>query len=58
VALALASRPDGIILATQSYHGSMSGFIRNALDCTDDLRHDPRHFEGGAVGCVACADSP
>jgi FMN reductase len=43
-ALALVLRPDGIIQAKQSYHGSMSGFTRNALDCPEDLRDAPRPF--------------
>jgi hypothetical protein len=38
---------------------SMSGFIKNALDDAEDLRDNPRaNFEGRAVGCIACADSP
>jgi FMN reductase len=50
-------RADGIIVATPSYHGSISGFVKNALDYAEDLRDDPRpYFDGRAVGCIACAD--
>jgi FMN reductase len=35
-------RADGIILATPSYHGSISGSIKSTLDHTEDLRDDPR----------------
>ncbi len=48
---------DGIIIATPSYHGSISGFVKNALDYTEDMRDDPNpYFDGRAVGCIVCAD--
>jgi FMN reductase len=48
---------DGIIIATPSYHGSISGLIKNALDYTEDLRADARiYFSDRAVGTIVCAD--
>ncbi|WP_315837294.1 NADPH-dependent FMN reductase [Bradyrhizobium prioriisuperbiae] len=48
---------DGIIVATPSYHGSISGLIKNAIDYTEDLRADGRgYFSGRAVGAIVCAD--
>jgi FMN reductase len=48
---------DGIIIATPSYHGSISGLIKNAIDYTEDLRADARiYFSGRAVGTIVCAD--
>ncbi len=48
---------DGIIIATPSYHGSISGLIKNAIDYTEDLRTDGRiYFAGRAVGAIVCAD--
>jgi FMN reductase len=47
---------DGIILGSPGYHGSISGFVKNALDYAEDLRADPRpYFTGRAVGCIATA---
>lgn len=48
---------DGIIIATPSYHGSISGLIKNAIDYTEDLRADARvYFSDRAVGTIVCAD--
>jgi FMN reductase len=50
-------RADGIVIATPSYHGSLSGMIKNALDYVEDMRDDPRpYFDGRAVGVIVCAD--
>lgn len=50
---------DGVLVATPSYHGSISGLVKNALDYTEDLRRDERvYLEGRAVGCIVCADGP
>lgn len=47
---------DGVIIASPSYHGSISGLMKNALDYTEDLREDERvYFDGLAVGVIACA---
>lgn len=49
-------RCDGIIIASPSYHGSLSGLMKNALDYVEDLRTDKRvYFDGIAVGLIACA---
>ena len=50
-------RCDGLILATPSYHGSLSGLMKNALDYAEDLRQGPRtYLQDRAVGCIVCAD--
>lgn len=47
---------DGVILSSPSYHGSVSGMLKNALDYAEDLRGDDRpYFDGRAVGCIVCA---
>jgi len=53
----LMREADGIILASPSYHGSIPGVLKNALDFTEDLRSDERpYFDGRAVGCIVCAE--
>jgi FMN reductase len=50
-------RADGLVIATPSYHGGLSGLVKNALDFTEDLREDRRvYLSGRAVGCIVCAD--
>lgn len=50
-------RADGIVLSTPSYHGGVSGLVKNAIDYAEDLRGDDRpYFDGRAVGCIVCAD--
>lgn len=50
---------DGVLIATPSYHGSISGMVKNALDYTEDLRNDARpYLESRAVGCIVCAEGP
>jgi FMN reductase len=49
-------RCDGVIIAVPSYHGSMSGLVKNALDYAEDLRTDERvYLDGLAIGCIVCA---
>ena len=43
---------DGIVLATPTYHGGMSGLMKNVLDYTEDLAADS-YLDGRAAGCVA-----
>jgi len=48
-------RCDGLIIASPSYHGSISGLLKNALDYAEDLSRDERvYFDGCAVGLIAC----
>lgn len=57
--VAALRRADGIVLATPSYHGSMSGLLKNTLDYVEALRTDTRvYFQGRAVGCIVCAEGP
>lgn len=52
-------RANGIILSTPSYHGGISGLVKNAIDYAEDLREDAQpYFDGRAVGCIVCADGP
>ncbi|WP_110048084.1 NADPH-dependent FMN reductase [Nocardiopsis sp. L17-MgMaSL7] len=45
---------DAIVLASPAYHGSISGLLKNALDCVEELgSHDPPYLDGKAVGCVS-----
>lgn len=47
---------DGVIVSTPSYHGGMSGMIKNALDYVEDMRDDSRpYFDGRAVGIIIAA---
>jgi len=49
-------RCHGLIISAPSYHGSLSGLIKNALDYAEDLRTDERvYLDGRAVGCIVCA---
>jgi FMN reductase len=49
-------KADGIIIGSPSYHGSVSGYVKNALDYAEDLRGEAApYFEGRAVGCIAVA---
>ncbi|WP_329177625.1 NAD(P)H-dependent oxidoreductase [Streptomyces decoyicus] len=46
-------RADGIVLISPTYHGTVSGLLKNALDYANDL-DGPRPFlDGRTVGCVA-----
>lgn len=49
-------RCDALIISTPAYHGVMSGMIKNALDCIEELRSDPRpYLDGRVVGTIVCA---
>lgn len=50
-------RADGVIIASPSYHGGISGMIKNAIDYTEDMRGDGRpYFDGRSVGLIICAN--
>ncbi|MDH4191275.1 MAG: NAD(P)H-dependent oxidoreductase [Betaproteobacteria bacterium] len=52
----LMRRCDGLIIASPSYHGSLSGLVKNALDYSEDMRDDERaYLDGRPVGLIACA---
>ncbi|MDO6693109.1 NAD(P)H-dependent oxidoreductase [Aliiglaciecola sp. 3_MG-2023] len=47
---------DGIILATPSYHGSISGLMKNAIDYFEETSKDSRvYMDGVPVGIVVTA---
>jgi FMN reductase len=47
---------DGIIFASPSYHGGLSGLVKNAIDYIEDMNQDERvYLTGRAVGCIVCA---
>ncbi|MFI6876076.1 NADPH-dependent FMN reductase [Streptomyces sp. NPDC050400] len=47
---------DGVLLASPTYHGGMSGLLKNALDHTEGLAGDvPGYLDGRSVGCLSVA---
>lgn len=47
---------DGVVIGSPSYHGGVSGLVKNAIDLLDDLRLDARtYLDGRAVGLVVVA---
>jgi FMN reductase len=47
---------DGIIVSSPSFHGGISGLVKNALDYTEELKSGSRvYFDGIAFGSIACA---
>lgn len=54
--LASVRAAQGLIVASPGYHGSISGLVKNALDCLEALRDDERpYLDGRAVGCIVTA---
>jgi FMN reductase len=52
--LSSVRRADGLIIATPTYHGGMSGLVKNALDYLEDLAGErPAYLDGKVVGVVA-----
>lgn len=52
--LATVRRADGLIVVTPTYHGGMSGLVKNALDHLEELAADrPAYLDGKVVGSVA-----
>lgn len=55
--VAAVRRADGVIISTPSYHGGISGLVKNAIDFVEDTRDDAApYFERRAVGLIVCAD--
>jgi FMN reductase len=55
--VAALRRADGVIVSSPSYHGSVSGLLKNALDYVEDMRADPRvYLADRAVAIIVCAD--
>ena len=47
---------DGLVISSPSYHGSLSGSLKNVLDYVEELRGDSRpYLDGRAVGIIVCA---
>ncbi|MGW1050733.1 NADPH-dependent FMN reductase [Streptomyces sp. NPDC001118] len=54
--LAALRDADGVLLASPTYHGGMSGLLKNALDHTEGLARDRRRYlDGRSVGCLTVA---
>ncbi|CAB4887447.1 MAG: FMN reductase [Actinobacteria bacterium] len=54
--IAAMREASGIIISAASYHGSISGMLKNALDYAEDLALDERaYFSGMPVGSIAVA---
>ena len=55
--VAALRRADGIIFSSPSYHGSVTGLLKNTIDYTEDMRADARvYLADRAVGIIVCAD--
>lgn len=47
---------DGVLIASPGWHGSVAGFIKNALDYIEETAKDPRpYLDGVSVGLIATA---
>jgi FMN reductase len=45
---------DALIVVTPTYHGGMSGLLKNCFDYVEDtVANRPAYLDGRAVGCVA-----
>jgi FMN reductase len=54
--LAAITEADGVLLVSPTYHGTVSGVLKSALDYINNLNAAPRPFlDGRQVGCVAVA---
>ncbi|HYD82253.1 MAG TPA: NAD(P)H-dependent oxidoreductase [Paucimonas sp.] len=49
---------DAMLWSTPTYHGAMSGALKNAIDYLEFLARDPSpYFQGRAIGLVSISDS-
>lgn len=54
--IAEVRQADVLLVATPSYHGSISGYIKNTFDYLEDLRADLRpYLDDVPVGIICCA---
>ncbi|WP_189077342.1 NADPH-dependent FMN reductase [Mangrovihabitans endophyticus] len=44
---------DGVVLISPTYHGTVSGLLKNALDYVNELTTPRAYLDGVPVGCVA-----
>jgi len=52
--LSVLRRANGVIVVTPTYHGGVSGLLKNALDYVEDLAGDtPAYLGGRAAGTAA-----
>lgn len=52
--LSVLGRADGVVIVTPTYHGGVSGLVKNALDYVEDLAGNrPAYLDGKVVGTVA-----
>lgn len=55
--LEAVEQADGIILSSPSYHGGVTGLLKNGLDYLELLADRPRpYLHGLPVGCIATGD--
>jgi len=47
---------DGVIIASPSYHGTVPGLLKNAIDYIEDMAKDERpYLDGRSVGLISVA---
>ncbi|MFE6849090.1 NADPH-dependent FMN reductase [Streptomyces sp. NPDC057686] len=46
-------RADGVVLVSPTYHATVSGLLKNALDFVNDISGPVPYLEGRAIGTVA-----
>ncbi|MFI5621336.1 NAD(P)H-dependent oxidoreductase [Streptomyces sp. NPDC051567] len=46
-------RADGVVLVSPTYHATVSGLLKNALDCVNDIDGPLPYLDGRAIGTVA-----
>ncbi|WP_331739307.1 NAD(P)H-dependent oxidoreductase (plasmid) [Streptomyces sp. NBC_00637] len=51
--LAELRRADGVVLVSPTYHATVSGLLKNALDAVNDIDGPLPHLDGRAIGTVA-----